>query len=844
MHAARQFELRRKNRKDLSVGLCLYGEKEAPEMQLEHMWEVVDIYTGAKLVEPKRDLSGFEDGEIMYPSMRKPEVQARWSLMEREWEEAMERYNWIKRAAHARFMFANQDMKLAQDLARTEYGQALIEEFAPRQQPEPQQPQAGTGEDLHDEFERDGVEFDPEDGVRIIPFAAPDTEEPFSVLATARNEDGRIFEKLQTLEPLNHHLHYEYDAGGRLHKVWKGKQLVEEYLYGKYGERYFGATPQTGQRRFTYGSGLRLIKAGNVKYSYDAEGRLIRKQDGCVVTSYEYNHAGQLQQVKLPDGRRISYTIDPEGKRTSKSVNGKVVETYLWHDFTTLKALTEEFGNRTDFAYNDAGSPIAMRVNDTVYFLASDQVGTVYMVADDGGNELRRIIRDSFGNMIVDTNERMNMPLGFASGLHDKDTGLVHFGHREYDPSIGRFITPDPIGFEGGDVDVYGYCHDDPVNFLDRMGLKKESEDSYTLRYDREKDKGEYRTLEYDEERDGGSKPQLMPGPPMDEEEIDEEFRRRKGSGGSEDDGEESSGEEGEDSENSGGEESGSSEGKESEEDSGGDASSERSGSKSPLREPAASGSSKEPSGNAAENKKTEGGTGSLAQRHDRQAPSPNPHENSNSGTPDKPAKSGTPSKSAQPQAPDKSDGSKKDKGTFGKIADGLKNSAGKISKGMDGLGKKSAEGTKKAIAKGSEAAGKAFKDGLEAAGKASKEVVDQYKNNEAFRNAFNTAIAAGMAPKAAAAYAAGGGPAMANAYRSLMQRGAAKASTMPIVERGLKEGYDFATAQDPTSLPAQSIGGQLGGLASGGKDFVGNVGKLYGAAKSRFGGNSNGTKR
>nr|WP_291330390.1 RHS repeat-associated core domain-containing protein [Desulfovibrio sp. UCD-KL4C] len=49
----------------------------------------------------------------------------------------------------------------------------------------------------------------------------------------------------------------------------------------------------------------------------------------------------------------------------------------------------------------------------------------------------------------------------------------MHFGHREYDPAIGRFITPDPIGFAGGDVDVYGYCLDDPINFYDRTGLFK-----------------------------------------------------------------------------------------------------------------------------------------------------------------------------------------------------------------------------------------------------------------------------------------------------------------------------------------------------------------------------------
>jgi hypothetical protein len=47
----------------------------------------------------------------------------------------------------------------------------------------------------------------------------------------------------------------------------------------------------------------------------------------------------------------------------------------------------------------------------------------------------------------------------------------VHFGYREYDPDVGRFITKDPIGYAGGDSDLYGYCLDDPVNLHDRSGL-------------------------------------------------------------------------------------------------------------------------------------------------------------------------------------------------------------------------------------------------------------------------------------------------------------------------------------------------------------------------------------
>ncbi|OEU66809.1 MAG: hypothetical protein BA863_07070 [Desulfovibrio sp. S3730MH75] len=56
--------------------------------------------------------------------------------------------------------------------------------------------------------------------------------------------------------------------------------------------------------------------------------------------------------------------------------------------------------------------------------------------------------------------------------------GLPFFDYREYDPAIGRFITPDPIGLAGGDVDIYGYCLDAPINFVDRTGLAGKSEES------------------------------------------------------------------------------------------------------------------------------------------------------------------------------------------------------------------------------------------------------------------------------------------------------------------------------------------------------------------------------
>jgi uncharacterized protein RhaS with RHS repeats len=47
----------------------------------------------------------------------------------------------------------------------------------------------------------------------------------------------------------------------------------------------------------------------------------------------------------------------------------------------------------------------------------------------------------------------------------------VRFGFRDYDPLTGRFTAMDPLGYAAGDPDLYGYCLDDPVNFVDPAGL-------------------------------------------------------------------------------------------------------------------------------------------------------------------------------------------------------------------------------------------------------------------------------------------------------------------------------------------------------------------------------------
>ena len=53
---------------------------------------------------------------------------------------------------------------------------------------------------------------------------------------------------------------------------------------------------------------------------------------------------------------------------------------------------------------------------------------------------------------------------------YDADIGLYYYRNRWYDPEVGRFISEDPIGFAGGDINLYGYVGNNPLNFIDPYG--------------------------------------------------------------------------------------------------------------------------------------------------------------------------------------------------------------------------------------------------------------------------------------------------------------------------------------------------------------------------------------
>jgi RHS repeat-associated protein len=266
----------------------------------------------------------------------------------------------------------------------------------------------------------------------------------------------------------------KYNPMGRLLTVTKDGSPIEEYQYGPNGTRPYEMNTLRGiaGRTMSYSDEDHLLTAGDTSYQYDLDGFLTNKTNGTNLTSYNYSSFGEMLRVTLPDGKVIEYIQDPFGRRIAKEVDGVIVEKYLWRDLTQLLAIYDGSDNLVmRFEYADGRMPASMTRGGSTYYLTYDQVGSLRAVEDALGNVVKRIDYDSFGNITNDSDSTFKIPFGFAGGLHDRDTGLVRFGFRDYDPDVGRWTAKDPIFFGGLDIDLYGYCVNDPVNLVDPWGL-------------------------------------------------------------------------------------------------------------------------------------------------------------------------------------------------------------------------------------------------------------------------------------------------------------------------------------------------------------------------------------
>ena len=117
--------------------------------------------------------------------------------------------------------------------------------------------------------------------------------------------------------------------------------------------------------------------------------------------------------------------------------------------------------------------PVAM-VDDTgtspaIYYIHTDQVNRPQKLTDTSANLAWDGIFDPFGNLWSLPVNSVTMLLMFPGQYYDSETQLSQNWHRNYDPTIGRYIESDPIGLEGG-INTYAYVESNPLRYIDPTG--------------------------------------------------------------------------------------------------------------------------------------------------------------------------------------------------------------------------------------------------------------------------------------------------------------------------------------------------------------------------------------
>jgi RHS repeat-associated protein len=292
--------------------------------------------------------------------------------------------------------------------------------------------------------------------------------------ALERDSLGRVTRITEVIGSDSHDLHYTYDDVGRLTEAERDGSITD-YEYDANGNRTRVTVDGAEAAKATYDAQDRIQAYGSATYDQTAQGDLLRKTDGSSTLELTYDELGNLTKAIASDGNTTStleYVVDGFGRRVAERLNGQFSKAWLYRDALRPISEVDADGTFMHFVYTNADSaPDFILRSGKPYRVVKDHVGSVRLVVNtETGEVVQRLDYDEFGVVLQDTNPGFQ-PFGFAGGLYDVATGLLRFGARDYDASTGRWVSKDPISFQGGQTNLYIYAGGDPVNRIDPTGL-------------------------------------------------------------------------------------------------------------------------------------------------------------------------------------------------------------------------------------------------------------------------------------------------------------------------------------------------------------------------------------
>jgi RHS repeat-associated protein len=270
--------------------------------------------------------------------------------------------------------------------------------------------------------------------------------------------------------PNNLLVEYAYDRGSQLTGLTfkKDGAVVGDLSYGydaaglrvRVGGTFARVAAPQAYASATFNGNNQLTQRGTAAFTYDANGNLT----GDGANTYTWDSRNRLSAVA--GGSSASFLYDSFGRRVRKTVAG-VATDYLYDGFNAVQELsgTTPVANMLTGATDEV---FARTDSAGTRSLLTDGLGSTLALADNTGALRTQYTYDAFG---------ATTPGGTASGnasqftgRENDGTGLYYYRARYYSPGLQRFISEDPIGFAGGDPNLYAYASNSPTNFTDSSG--------------------------------------------------------------------------------------------------------------------------------------------------------------------------------------------------------------------------------------------------------------------------------------------------------------------------------------------------------------------------------------
>lgn len=268
---------------------------------------------------------------------------------------------------------------------------------------------------------------------------------------------------------------YTYDDFNRVASTnatgtdWGG--ISDTYAYDRFGNRWQQNVGGTGNPSYVFDANNRIAGSGVI---YDAAGNIIA--DGLGHT-YTYDAEGRM--LTVDGGTTATYAYDASGRRIEKTTGSTTV--YMAYDLSGhLQAeYTSATVNRFEVYQPDNGKHLVTYSASQTFFDLQDFVGSERVKTTQNGN-YESSANLPFGDNLFSYGPALGLagPIHFTGMNTDSETGLSHAWFRQYSPTQGRWMTPDPSGMGAVDPtnpqswNQYAYVMNNPTNFIDLVGLE------------------------------------------------------------------------------------------------------------------------------------------------------------------------------------------------------------------------------------------------------------------------------------------------------------------------------------------------------------------------------------